>query len=399
MASIIVTLDSTPVEILADIPADLPADIPADEDSSDEETEDVKCIVIDNGSDTLKVGFAGEDSPKLVIPSVVWLTPDGTYHFGNNDSSSLKRKYPIEHGFVFNWEAMEALWAHVIEELGINPKEYLCLISEPPMNPKYNREKTVQILFERFKFKGVYLSNAAVLSLYASGRTSGLVVMVGDRVTNIVPVEEGFPHPEAIQRLDIGGKDLTCYLARILMEKGYSFITSAELKIVRDIKEKLCYCTPVRTFERNNEEVPEKYYEVGCDGRVLTLDKECYLAVDVLFNPARLGMSAPGLALVVHSAITRCDVNVRPLLWKNIVLSGGSTLFEGLAERLKLELVDMLPAAVTDQIKVIAPPERLYSTWIGGSILSRLSSFKDQWIKSEQYEEEGPAVVHKSCWM
>eukprot|EP00105_Crassostrea_gigas_P011939 XP_011427782.1 PREDICTED: actin [Crassostrea gigas] len=238
--------------------------------------DDIACVVIDNGSGMCKAGFAGDDAPRAVFPAVtgrprydIVMAGMGSKdcYIGDEAQSHrgvLSLNYPVEHGVVNNWDDMEKIWHHTFyNELRVAPEDHPVLLTEAPLNPKYNREQMTQIMFETFNVPGFYVSIQAVLSLYGAGKTTGIVFDSGDGVSHIVPIYEGYALPHAI----------------------------TEQEIVRDIKENLCYVA--MDFEQElcasaQSSALEKSYELP-DGQVITIGNERFRCPEVLFQPSFTG--------------------------------------------------------------------------------------------------------------
>ena len=229
-----------------------------DSKSDDEEDED-RAIVIDNGSDMIKAGFSGDadDALRAVFPSLVGQPRHSGVIIGMGRTSPyvgdeahskrgiLSLRYPIEHGIVNNWDDMERIWHHTFyNELRVAPEEHALLLTEAPSNPKSKREEMTKYMFESFDVPRMFVATDAVLALFASGRTTGIVLDSGEMITNIVPIYEGYALPHAFNKLVLGGRNITEYFREQLCHRGYSFTTFAERDIVRDIKEKLCNFEP-----------------------------------------------------------------------------------------------------------------------------------------------------------
>lgn len=370
-------------------------------------------VIIDNGTGHVKAGLAGAEAPSCVFPAVVGrpkhdaMMPGSDkrdYYMGEEAMSKrgvLALSYPIEHGIVRDWNDLEKVWHHTFfDAVRVNPEEHPVVVTEAPMNPKKNRERILELLFEKFSVPAAYIAIQAVMSLYSYGRTTGAVVDSGDGVTHTVPVYEGYCLPHAIQRLDLAGRDLSEYMIKILHESGCNMVSSSEKDIVRDMKETACYVCDgdfsgeMKACEQRPTDF-EHIYELP-DGNKVNLLSERFRVPEVLFDPMMAGRELPGIHQSVYKCVADCEIDIRRDLFKNIVLSGGNTLFPGMAERLTSEIKALAPQKI--DVKVLASPQRRYIVWQGASIISQLSSFSNQLIWKSEYDEVGPGIVHRKCF-
>jgi actin-related protein len=358
----------------------------------------------------MKAGPAGFEAPEVYFPSVVGRAKYGAMtgsevkdaYIGKDAIAKrgvLSLTYPVANGVVDNWDDMTKVWEHTYySELRREPTEQPVHLTEAPKNPTKNREKMTEIFFETFQVPSFYVSIQAVLSLYASGRTTGVVYDSGDGVTHTVPVFDGFSLKHAVQRLNLAGRELTTYLGEILQEAGVSLVSTAEVDIVKDIKEKKCYVAQDFDAEKAAfEKDPSKRatYELP-DGTPISFGDQAIRCPEVLFKPGMIGKDHQGVHQAVYSTIQRCDIDVRRDLFENMLLSGGSTMFPGINDRLVKEVKMLANTGVN--VKCIAPAERMFSVWIGGATLSTLATFETMWITKGEYDEVGVGVVHRKCF-
>jgi len=359
-------------------------------------------IVVDNGSGSIKAGFAGDETPRLNCRTVVgrdsksdekhvnflnFSTPEGYTGFKNSiTAKEIKLEYPIHRGNVVNWEDMETIWNHTFsKELRIDPKEYNILMTEATASPKPTKEKTAQILFETFGFPAISIVQSSLLPLYAAGRTTGIVLDCGEGFSSTTPVWSGYPLPDASQRIDVGGHDLTAFLKKLLVEEGNS---SPHPEISRLIKEKVCYISKDSgsSAEPTDFELP--------DGEKFSVGNCRITCPELLFNPSLLeDNDQPGIHTLVYKSILKTEVDIRKDLYANVIVSGGCTLIPGFVDRVKTEIEKLAPPSV--KVSVVSKGDGIFATWLGGSILASLTNFSNLLVSKREYEEGGSSVLHK----
>ena len=365
-------------------------------------------IIIDNGTSYCKAGLSGEEGPRAVFPSYVGYPKyssgmkrgDEKEFFVGADAESkrgvLKINYPIEKGVINNWMDMEKIWENIFtNELRVAPEEYNVMLTEPPNNPKENREKMAQIMFETFNVPRLYFANQAVLALYSYGKYSGIVIDSGEDLSYFVPIFDGFYLSHAVIQLDLAGRDLTKFMMKLLNEAGYRFSTSYDKEAAKSIKEKACYVAP--DFEEEFKCSEPFDYEL-LDGTHVIVKDQRFRCPEALFKPSMIGKDEIGFSQTCYDSIQKCDIDIKRYMYNSIILSGGNTMFNGFSERLTKEIRMLAPESMKEEIRVCESYDRRFAVWAGGSILSSISTFESSWITKNEYEENGATIVHRKCF-
>ncbi|CAD8052192.1 unnamed protein product [Paramecium sonneborni] len=362
-------------------------------------------VVIENSSCNIRAGIVGDSAPRCCFPTEVKKLRDCKQKrilIGNDIEDNLQNYqtcYPIQFGQITDWEAMEQIWHYIFEtQLKISPSNHPVLLTKAPRNPKINQEKTTQFMFENFEVPFLHISYQTVLSLYSLGKTTGVILDSGEGITNCVPIYEGFQLSSQLQRLDVAGSSCTNYLSLLLKDEFLNISTPSQRnKIAKDIKESLCYVAQDPIAEDNKYLGNTSNYSqhILPDGYKLTIKEQKYQCPEILFNPKIAGYEMPGIHQITYKSIFQSDRDIQQQLYNNIVITGGTTLFPGLQDRLVKEINNLVQSP---QTRVLVPPNRLNSTWIGGSIVSTLMNFKPFWITKHEYEEFGPQIAHIKCF-
>ena len=367
-------------------------------------------VVIDAGSGLVKAGFGGEDGPRSIFNSIVGTPKQMGLMVGmelqeryvGDDAISkyeiMNFSYPIKRGEVTDWDKFENLMHYLLySEMKVVPEEVSILITESPRTSRENREKLTEILFETFNVKRLHIANSSMVGLFSYGKTSGLIVDSGFNVTSTVPIYEGYPLSHASIRINIGGEDLSKNLLSMIqsnLEESYVDIKGRIL--ADDIKEKLGY---LLLNQDDADDVKDVTYELP-DGKKIELSNELYKANEILFNPDEEIKKENGLLSLknmVIDSINKCDNEIKSDIKENICLTGGTTLLKNFPEKLKNELSD---SSEGTNFNLSAEQERLFSTWIGGSIVSSLDNFQFMWVNKKEYNDNGKnlLVIDSKCF-
>ena len=351
----------------------------------------------------LKVGFADQEAPQSVFASVVGhpvsepipMTSAEPFEFGDRAmarSPFLKLKYPKRGGVIKRWDDEEKiLEAALKSELRVSKVTVPVLITESIQSSKEQREKLARILFEKCKVPSLYIASSPrmdILGVLNKHKPSGIVLDIGDGSCEVCPFHKGSIIREGIIRSPLGGRAVNDLLRFMLIKKGHPFVASSNVEAVREIKERECYVALdyEAELQKSVNEVSSNYSLGGCE--TIVLGRERFKAPELLFSRASRGIDK-----LVYDSIMRCDPELRKDILKHVILCGGSSLFKGLPERLKKELLGLFPDV---RVHIHAPPERKYMTYIGARNFAQHSHFKNGLVTRDEFLKN-PAVLHKKC--
>ena len=372
-------------------------------------------VIIDNGTNTIKAGFSDDDMPRVVIPTVLGRPTSNTGVVEEEDDKNneqidifvgeealnkggiLQLCRPITKGEITDMRTMELIWKHIFyNELLTETKTHSVIVTEAPFAKYENKKNMAEALFEHLGVESLYITNTSTLSLYANGKTTGTVVDIGYQTTSFVPIYEGFILNHAVTHVDTGGKDLTDYFCQIIGQRqgNDKFTNEGQKSMINELKEKIC-----EVAEDYDSQVKKcldsKMIETHIlpDGSKVQISQEKYQCPELLFQPQFFQKDHFGLHEQTFKSIKRCDEDIEKDLFQNVILCGGSSLFLKIRKKFEKELQSLAPTGKT--VKVIAPPERKYSAWLGGAILSSMDKFKNaMFVSKKEYNEVGAGVIY-----
>ncbi|XP_070565037.1 actin-like protein 6B [Ptychodera flava] len=422
--------------------------------------DEVGALVFDLGSTSIRAGYAGEDCPKAEIPvhMVVKDEPadesmeiDGSGDQSKKDTGSKKKYFidtnsihvpreeleidtPLKDGMIENWDMLQALLdhtygKHIRSESHLHP----VLMSEPPWNVRGKREKLTEVMFEQYNIPAFFLCKNAVLSAFANGRSTGLILDSGATHTTAVPVHDGYALSRACVKSPLAGDFITLQCKKLFEEQNIDVVppyliarkeevpegepakfVRKEVPKVSDSWHKYMKTKVVQDFQATVLQVPDNPYNEDDvnnmpqlhfefpNGYHQDFGQERFLIPEGLFDPSVVkgldGNTMLSVGHVVTTSIGMCDIDIRPSMYNSIIVTGGNSLLLGFIDRLNRELSTKTPPSM--RLKVISSPgtsERRFSSWIGGSILASLGTFQQMWISKQEYEESGKSCVERKC--
>uniref|UniRef100_A0A671YZZ8 Actin-like protein 6A n=1 Tax=Sparus aurata TaxID=8175 RepID=A0A671YZZ8_SPAAU len=443
--------------------------------------DEVGALVFDIGSYSVRAGYAGEDCPKADFPTVIGVTLDRedgstpmetdgdkgkqsgtTYYIDTNQlrvpRENMEVMSPLKNGMIEDWDSFQAILDHTYKmHFKSEPSLHPVLMSEASWNTRAKREKLTELMFEHYNIPAFFLCKSAVLSAFANGRSTGLVLDSGATHTTAIPVHDGYVLQQGIVKSPLAGDFMSMQCRELFQELSCEIIppymiaskvryflhhvrtpsvlvlvvTCFHIRQLREgspaswkKKEKLpqvtrswhnymCNCV-IQDFQASVLQVSDSPYDEQVAAQMPTVHYElpngfnCDFGAERLkipeglFDPSNAkglsGNTMLGVGHVVTTSVGMCDIDIRPGLYGSVVVTGGNTLIQGFTDRLNRELSQKTPPSM--RLKLIAnntTVERRFSAWIGGSILASLGTFQQMWISKQEYEEGGKQCVDRKC--
>ncbi|XP_076471335.1 actin-like protein 6A isoform X2 [Babylonia areolata] len=417
--------------------------------------DEVGALVFDIGSYSFRAGYAGEDTPKAEIPTHVGVVEEieaAMETDGGDGPPQPEKKYLIDtvymkhprknmnlvsflkDGMVEDWDIFEKVMDYAYNR-SIKSESCLhpLLMSEPAWNTKAKREKMTEIMFEKYNIPAFFLCKNSVLSAFANGRSTALILDSGATHTSAVPVYDGYVLTQGIVKSPLAGDFIAREIGQLMEELNIevvppylisskeavgdkappkwkrkenievtkSFQSYMEKDVFQDFAASILQVSDTPYDPSVVDSMPAVHYEFP-NGYNQDFGSERFKACEGLFDPSIIkeaqGNSMLGVGHVVTTSVGMCDIDIRPSLYGGVIVVGGNSLIQGFTDRLNRDLSNKTPPSM--RLKIIAAAssaERRFSSWIGGSILASLGSFQQMWVSKQEYEEGGKGCVERKC--
>nr|CAB3219850.1 actin-like protein 6B [Phallusia mammillata] len=414
--------------------------------------DEVGALVFDVGSHTVRAGYAGEDCPKADFPTAIGVEMIDQMETDGGEVKPEKKLsidtnkllYPkkgaevvncLEDGMIKDWDTFEALLNHTYKNYIRSDSDlHPVLVTEPAWNSREKREKLAELMFEKYNAPAFFVCKSPVLTAFANGRYTGVILDSGATHTSAVPVHDGFVLQQSFVKSPLAGDFVLMQCREMLKSMNidvvphYMVASKEEVKVdapakwekkknlpeVTESWKRYMLNHTLKDFAASILQVSDTTYnEMECmnmakvpyyfpNGFNHEFGPERLSVVENLFNPINVRGAAPnsmlGVPHVVTSCINMCDVDIRPGLYNSVIVTGGNTLLQGFTDRLNWELSSKTPPTMRLKVNCTSSSvERKYSPWIGGSILASLGTFQQMWISKLEYEEGGKSCVERKC--
>jgi len=358
--------------------------------------------VLDIGQFSSKIGWGGENEPRYTFYTVTGV-PKYTQMAGSVQSKEIyvgneimdsiglyKITFPIQENEIQDWDMFKEILNYVFYMLRVDPTQVHILNIVNPFYSKQTKKKLFSLFLEDYQVRAYYPVRSALLTMYSGGFDTGLVVDMGAQSIRITPIYESYIIDHAVDMLELGGLILDKFMVKKANEMGFDAKTSAKKQLLRLLKELACFVSMDYSKDIENPEKFKQDYSLP-DGTTFNVGRERFEVPELFFKPQLFNKEVPPLPQKIIDVVEACDVDIRRDLLTNIFLTGGSSLFPNLAKRLKIEIESQLvkDGKTYQNVRVIAPNQRHMSNWIGGSILSQIPEFQENWVNRKQYFEEG----------